>query len=1109
MAGKGMALRLAALIVAWLTCATLAWAQAQEPDAAAAERAALGNEVVKLQAAGKYAEAAQSTERLLALYEQTLGADHPDVATVLNVLATLYHRQGRHAEAERILKRTLALRGAAAEKEHEDVATVLNLLGLVYAAQGRFAAAEETLTRAIAIREKALGAGHPIVARTLNNLGTLYNTQGRYGEAEALHKRSLAILERSEGAEHPDVGVQLGNLGSVYRHQGRLLDAEAVHRRALAIHEKALGPEHPNVAVSAQNLATIYQEQGRFAEAEPLFRRSLEITEKVLGRDHVSLSTSLSNLANLYSAGQGRHADAEPLYQRSLAISEKALGPEHPEVATLLDNLAAVQSSLRRYAEAEPLHLRSLSIREKVLGSDHPSVATGLNNLAVLYQKQRRFAEAEPLYRRSLAIREKAFGPNHPDVALSLYNLAARYVAAGRFAEAEQLYQRSLSVREKALGRDHPEVGWTLSEMGATAYLQGDWAKAVDYLRRGTDIFARRAERGLPGGGRAHTRSEMQQDSVGYQIFLKAAYRLAGERPTDTLAAEMFETAQWELASQTAASLAQMAARSAAGSPQLAELARERQDLVGEWQVKDKLLVAAKSEAPDKRKAEPERVLTERLAAIDTRLAQIDGQLARDFPDYAALVRAAPVSVAEVQAQLGDDEALVLFSDTVTWKLSLEAPGAYKDAEATFIWVVTRSHVRWVRSDLGKSALKREVEALRCGLDAAAWDGTGAETCAKALDIPLARQPDSGQPLPFDHGRAHRLYISLFRALEDLVRGKHLLIVPSGPLTQLPFQVLAMEAPRRAAGSGPAHRTVAWLARKHPVTVLPAVASLKSLRRVGRPSAAPRPMIGFGNPLLDGPDARYAGLAKLARQKQHCPEPGRRRVAARLVLRSGVPSVATDGGLASLTHLRMQVPLPETADELCAVARDVKALPGGVRLGAAASEREVKRLSASGELAQYRVVHFATHGALAGELTGTHEPGLILSPPEVASDEDDGYLSASEVASLNLDADWVILSACNTAAGAAPNAEALSGLARAFIYAQARALLVSHWAVDSDATVKLVTGAVRELSRDGKVGRAEALRRAMLALVDKGAPHEAHPSYWASFVVVGEGGAGR
>jgi CHAT domain-containing protein len=268
-------------------------------------------------------------------------------------------------------------------------------------------------------------------------------------------------------------------------------------------------------------------------------------------------------------------------------------------------------------------------------------------------------------------------------------------------------------------------------------------------------------------------------------------------------------------------------------------------------------------------------------------------------------------------------------------------------------------------------------------------------------------------------------------------------------------------------------------------------------------------MIGFGNPLLDGPDARYAGLAKLAREKQRCPEPGLRVATARPVLRSGVPTVATGGGLASLTHLRMQTPLPETADELCAVARDLKALPGGVRLGVEATEREVKRLSASGELAQYRMVHFATHGALAGELSGTHEPGLILTPPDAASEEDDGYLSASEIASLKLDADWVILSACNTAAAAATSAEALSGLARAFIYAQARALLVSHWAVDSDAAVKLVTGAVRAIARDRRVGRAEALRRAMLTLIDRGSPHQAHPAYWAPFVVVGEGAAGR
>jgi hypothetical protein len=427
------------------------------------------------------------------------------------------------------------------------------------------------------------------------------------------------------------------------------------------------------------------------------------------------------------------------------------------------------------------------------------------------------------------------------------------------------------------------------------------------------------------------------------------------------------------------------------------------------------------------------------------------------------------------------------------------------------------------------------VTALRCGLDAAAWDGSGADRCTKTLNIALAKLPGSSEPLPFDHARAYRLYMALFGDTQDLIRGKHLLIVPSGALTQLPFQVLVTEGVKRSgfdsvplpsilddtaqhkAGAKASdlkvltsnHRTVAWLARAHAVTVLPAVTSLKALRRIGGPSTAPKPMIGFGNPLLDGPDTRYDGPASLARAKQRCPETRARWATVPAVRRAGAPGLVTRGGLADLAQIKMQVPLPETADELCAVAHDMKAQAQDIRLGAQATEREVKRLSASGELAQYRLVHFATHGALAGELDGKREPGLILTPPSTASEEDDGYLSASEIAGLKLDADWVVLSACNTAAGAAKSAEALSGLARAFIYAQARALLVSHWAVDSDATVKLVTAAAREMARDATVGRAEAMRRAMLALIDKGARGEAHPSYWAPFVVVGEGTSSR
>src|SRR5262249_20143892 len=158
-------------------------------------------------------------------------------------------------------------------------------------------------------------------------------------------------------------------------------------------------------------------------------------------------------------------------------------------------------------------------------------------------------------------------------------------------------------------------------------------------------------------------------------------------------------------------------------------------------------------------------------------------------------------------------------------------------------------------------------------------------------------------------------------------------------------------------------------------------------------------------------------------------------------------------------------------DELCAVAKDLRVSADDILLGARATETTLKGMN----LAQYRVLHFATHGTIAGEIEGTNEPGLILTPPKEQTELDDGYLSASNVAGLKLDADWVILSACNTASGGAQGAEALSGLARAFFYAGARAMLVSHWSVDSAATVKLITTAVGAITRDAKLGRAEVL----------------------------------
>jgi CHAT domain-containing protein len=447
---------------------------------------------------------------------------------------------------------------------------------------------------------------------------------------------------------------------------------------------------------------------------------------------------------------------------------------------------------------------------------------------------------------------------------------------------------------------------------------------------------------------------------------------------------------------------------------------------------------------------------------------------------------------------LRNDEALLLFFDTPAWQ---PAP------EETFIWVVTRTEARWLRSDFGTQALGTQVVALRCGLDQTAWDGEGQSRCGDLL-----HNHTRAETLPFDLKRAYDLYRALFGQAEDLIKDKHLLIVPSGHLTALPFQVLVTTAPKAAIpDSMSGYRGAAWLARQHALTVLPSVASLKALRRFARTSQAKEPFIGFGNPLLLGP----YGTNRSAWETQTCSRraTGTPRIAARGI-RAPITSFFR-GNLADVELIRSQQPLPETSDELCAVARSVGASERAVYLGEKATETALKALSKSGTLAGARILHFATHGLLAGEtnmMTASRqaEPALILTPPREPTEQDDGLLTASEVTQLRLDADWVVLSACNTAAGsnaktgAADSTEALSGLARAFFYAGARALLVSHWAVDSRATVSLVTKAFSEIRADAKVGRSEALRRSMLALIESGG-RNAHPTSWAPFVVVGEG----
>ncbi len=407
------------------------------------------------------------------------------------------------------------------------------------------------------------------------------------------------------------------------------------------------------------------------------------------------------------------------------------------------------------------------------------------------------------------------------------------------------------------------------------------------------------------------------------------------------------------------------------------------------------------------------------------------------------------------------------------------------------------------------SALKEKVKALRCGLDPASWDGEGRDLCHR-LTGGLGPEPD-GKLLPagaFRTDIAHELYQELFGEIADLIAGKDLIIVPSGPLTSLPFQVLVTEKPSSATN----YQDARWLINDHALTVLPSVSSLAALRRPGSTwRSADKPYFGMGNPLLIGP----TGDNRSAFEHQKCPVvPTQLAMAGSEGL--GAPMGTANyyqGEVADLSQVRRLTPLPKSAEPLCAIARSLGVPESEIYLGDRATETMLKQMNTDNRLDDYGVVHFSTHGLVAGDLTNLSEPAIVLTPPADGTpreqlEQDDGLLTASEVTQLKLAADWVILSACNTASGDGGNAEPLSGLARAFFYAGARALLVSHWPVFSNANVELTTKAFQEM-KDAEaagrpIGRAEALRRSMLALIAKG-DVAAHPQVWAPFVLVGEG----
>ena len=323
----------------------------------------------------------------------------------------------------------------------------------------------------------------------------------------------------------------------------------------------------------------------------------------------------------------------------------------------------------------------------------------------------------------------------------------------------------------------------------------------------------------------------------------------------------------------------------------------------------------------------------------------------------------------------------------------------------------------------------------------------------------------------------------------------HVILVPDAVTISLPPQLLLTE-PQQSSVQRDAHATFAklpWLVRRVSFSILPAISSFAALRDDAQESDADLPFLGVGDPLYHGISRTKQAPGAVQEWEPWRPEDDENKS----------PSPSQRMRFAGLDLL------PESADELRQIAAYLGPDDSTLLLGQDAGERRIRDT----RLRDYRVIAFATHGLLVEEteeLFGLLEPALAFTPARVAEgedavEEDDGLLTASEIAKLKLDADWVILSACNTAASGEGETQGLSGLAKAFFYAGARTLFVTHWSVISEAAKQMTVSTLRN-AQEKAVSRAEAHRLAMLEMLEQSGEFS-HPVAWAPFAVIGDGGA--
>lgn len=897
----------------------------------------------------------------------------------------------------------------------------------------------------------------PDRAAILNQLGSAIFYAG--GREEALgYFSEAADLFAAAGPDHNEALEQaLGNVASILATLGRLEEAETTQRQVLEIRRTLYPEEHPQIARSYFELGSVLNARGELDEAIALVGQSLTIRRAVLEEGHPHIAMTQVSLAAILIRAH-RYGDAAELSREAAEQLEATLPPGHPFIGFAQSSYAGALNAWGRYEAAEPLLRRILQDRRASLGDAHPQVADTLNNLGVALFAQGRAAEARPLFLAARDIYRTAAGDSSVEAARMQMNAADTAFATGDRDAARTEWLETLAIFE-ASGTTGPDRLRVLTELAALETLMGDPAEGNRYLGDARILAASY----LPEGH--ERRLELAIDEAWISAVSGNAARFVAPEVDDAVTALAADLSLVDV--DSARDMARSRQRAFRRALDVAMAATDHDAAFRYMQLVHTTGLALAAEATAL------RARSEGADAANLIRAQQDGWRA---------LRLAEENYIRVRSAAGTPDPQALASSREAYdtaRASLEQiAGAGTPSRAT-----APVSLRDVREALqadenlivfaftpgGGVALRITPDAVH--MDRLAIDADSALQAVTAVRAALEAGPSAGLSLPFPAGEAHRLYAGVFtpRLTEGLEPDTRLLIMADGPYRSLPFSVLlTSEYTAPMTGDG-ALRGAPWLIRRHAISTLPAISSL--ITRQSAATARDPYLIGFGAPVFSG-DAQDEPVTLAA------------------LVRSG------DGaGTRALSSL---APLPGARAELEELAAIFGEARSDIRLGLWATEAAVK----SADLSRASVLVFATHGLLTGELETVFEPALAFTPPGIPGPMDDGLLTASEIARLQLDADWVVLSACNTFA-ADGTARSPDRLAQAFLYAGARSLLVSHWTVRDDAAASITAQTARR-ALAGET-RAAAFRNAVLDLMaDETIPGSAHPGVWGPFALIGQ-----